>query len=96
MPTVRKYANAAERQAAYRRRCSARKREQMHPPPATPSPRRWKAMTAQALRILETAVSEMESYHDQRSERWQDSERGEQFREMMESLEEITAVLRDI
>lgn len=95
MPTVRKYANAAEKQAAYRRRCSARKQEQMHPPP-TPSPRRWKAMTAQALRILESAVGEMESYHDQRSERWQDSERGEGFREMMESLEEITAVLRDI
>jgi hypothetical protein len=96
MPTVRKYASAAERQAAYRRRCAARRQEQMHSSPSTPSPKRWKTMMAQALRILETATREMESYHDKRSERWQEGERGEQFREMTESLEEITAALREI
>ncbi len=95
MPNVRKYANAAEKQAAYRRRCSSRDREQTHSPPA-PSLKRWKAMMTQAICILETAAGEMQLYHDQRSQRWQDSERGEQFRDMMESLEEVTAALTDI
>ena len=94
MPTPKKYASVADRQAAYRRRCAG----QGNPAaiPAMPGYRRWKAMTKQCLRILETAITEMDVYLDQRSDVWRDSERGEAFAEVMESITEIAAALRDI
>lgn len=61
-----------------------------------PGYRRWKAMTKQCLSILDTAITEMDVYLDQRSDVWQDSERGEVFVEIMESIVEIAAALRDI
>ena len=53
-------------------------------------------MRAHALSLLEQIASEMETYHGQRSESWQDSERAETFAEVMESLAEIAVELRDI
>lgn len=38
----------------------------------------------------------METYHEQRSERWQDSEKGQSFIEAMESMAEIAAALREL
>lgn len=94
MPTPRKYASAAQRQAAYRRRLAAQ--SQMKPMPTVPGHRRWRTMRNQCTSILDAAVAEMEVYHDQRSDAWQDSERGEEFTEMMESMAEIAAALRDL
>lgn len=102
MPAARKYANAAEKQAAYRQRCAGRKDVRREEMPWTghvasaPGQRRWKAMTAGALSLLETAVAEMEIYYEERSERWQEGHRAEALSEMMESLSEIAAALRDI
>ena len=53
-------------------------------------------MRSQCLSILEAVIGEMETHHDQRSEKWWDSERGEAFAEMMESIAEIAAALRDL
>ena len=94
MPTPRKYTSAAQRQAAYRQRCAG----QGNPAaiPLLPGHRRWKAMRKQSLSILEMAITEMDIYLDQRSDVWHDSERGEAFVEMMESMAEIAAALRDI
>ena len=94
MPTPRKYTSAAQRQAAYRQRCAG----QGNPAaiPLLPGHRRWKAMRKQSLSILDAAVGEMEAYHDQRSDAWRDSERGEALTEIMESMAEIVATLRDI
>ena len=96
MPTTRKYASSAQRQAAYRARCKAHSK----PPTAAPATgsvyRRWEAMRKQALVLLEHVVCEMETYHAQRSEPWQDSPRGEAFAEMMESLADAAEVLKDI
>jgi len=50
----------------------------------------------QALSLVETVASEMETYHDQRSEQWRDSERGEAFAETLESLADVAVALRDI
>ncbi len=58
--------------------------------------RRWETMRKQALSILEQVACEMEAYHDQRSEAWQDSQRGEAFTEMMESLADIVETAREI
>lgn len=94
MPTPRKYASAAERQAAYRQRCAAR--AESKPIPAVSGHRRWRAMRCQCLSVLDTAISEMDIYLDQRSDVWRDSERGEALVEMIESMTEIAAALRDI
>ena len=94
MPTPRKYASAADRQAAYRQRCLAR--AQTKPIPTVPGHRRWQAIRCQCLSILDTAISEMDAYLDQRSDAWRDSEHGEAFAEVMESMADIVAALRDI
>jgi hypothetical protein len=98
MPTPRRYANPAQRQAAYRSRMAeARQRELtakgMPPLPPLPGTRRWAAMTGQALRLLQTVQVEMQEYYEQRSEPWQESERGERMAEHLQLLQEaITAV----
>ena len=96
MPATRKYANSAQRQAAYR----ARRKAHSKPPTAAAvtgaAYRRWEAMRKQALSLLEQVVCEMETYHAQRSEPWQDSPRGEAFVEMMESLADVAEALKDI
>jgi hypothetical protein len=37
-------------------------------------------------RQMRTVEAEMESYYDERSERWQESERGEDFQQRIEDL----------
>ena len=98
MPTLRKHANTAEKQAAYRQRLAAQTQAESkaNAIPTVPGHRRWRAMRSQSLCILDAAISEMESYHDQRSDAWRDSERGEALSEMMESMAEIAAELRDL
>lgn len=96
MPAVRKYANSAARQAAYRARRKTRG-DSTHSVPAAGSVyRRWETMRMQALTILEQVTGEMEVYSDQRSETWRDSERGEAFAEMMESVADIAEALKEI
>ena len=98
MPTPKKYASAAERQSAYRQRLAAQSQVEAkaNAIPAAPGYRRWKIMRGRCLSILEAITTEMETYHDQRSENWRDSERGEAFDEVVESIAEIVAALRDL
>ena len=95
MPTPKRHASAGERQAAYRLRCKARVGA-APVAPSTPGRQRWEMMRRQALSLVETVAQEMETYHDQRPDQWQDSERGEAFAETLESLADIAAALRDI
>jgi len=96
MPAVRKYANSAERQAAYRSRCKTRDEPLTGAPAAGSVYRRWEAMRKHALSLLNQVACEMETYHYQRSEAWQDSRRGEAFTEMMESVADIAEALKEI
>ena len=104
MPTPRRYANPAERQAAYRRRSAAARQQELQakgfpPLPAVatlPGLRRWAAMTGQALLLLETVEQEMQEYYEQRSERWQDSERGEGMVERLRALQEAIAAVEEL
>jgi transposase-like protein len=50
-------------------------------------------MRNQALDLLNQVIAEMEIYHDQRSETWQESERVEQFNELMESISDTAEAL---
>ena len=96
MPMPRRYENQAARQAAYRqRRAEARRREleakgmPSLPAVATlPGHARWQALTRQALLLLQTVQEERQAYYDQRSERWQESERGAAFLEGLQAVEE--------
>ena len=95
MPTLRKYATNAERQAAYRARCA------MVPPPAPitparPGPRRWTALIRQAHSLLETIRKEMGDYVATRTDAWHDSEHGDAFQERLALLEEAMSLLQDV
>jgi hypothetical protein len=46
--------------------------------------------------LLSTILQEMAVYQAERSEAWQDSERGELFTEQAEALEEIHGLLHDL
>ena len=94
MPTPKKHANAAEKQAAYRRRYAVQ--VQSKPIPTVPGYRRWKAMRSKCLSILDMAISEMELYFDQRSDVWHDSGPAEAFAEIMDSMAEVAATLREL
>jgi len=104
MPTPRRYATPAARQAAYRQRQSeARSKEReakgmaLIPAVATsPGPRRWWALIRQASRLLETVQQEMQEHHDQRSDRWQESERGEAFLERVQALQDMQSAVEDL
>lgn len=96
MPRPKKYANDAEKQAAYRARQAERVQaaiEGRRPvAPALsniPPEQRWKALLQDAQRTLETLRDEMQAYFDDRSEQWQESERGEALQERIEEIESM-------
>jgi len=98
VPRPRKFESDALRQRAYRRR----KRKALPPdlPRAAsvatmPSLARWKTLLSKAELLLETAKDEMGGYFDERSESWQESERGEAFQERIQNLETAVEALRD-
>jgi len=103
MPTIRKYHNAAEKQAAYRQRtlaaaASARAAHNLpplSPVPTIPSYRRWNAMTANALELLSRVQDEMRTYADERSEAWQQTDNAEKLEEQMQALEQAIDALQE-
>lgn len=104
MPTPRQYSNNADRQKAYReRQQNARIAElQAKGLPATPAiptmpgTARWNALIEQALRAIETCSEEMQTYYDDRSEQWQESDKGQEFQERIDQIAEEAENLRNI
>ena len=104
MPQPRKYETRAEQQAAYRTRRVASDRELLAqkglPPlpaiPTMPGNARWSAMIGQAHTLLSTAIDEMQNYHDDRSEQWQDSTKAEELLAKVEQLQETMVQLQGI
>jgi hypothetical protein len=97
MPTPKQHTNRAERQRAYRQRLAearATERAAKGLPtapaiPTMPGTARWEALIAGALSALEASRDAMQVYFDERSENWQESERGEELRERIETLESM-------
>jgi hypothetical protein len=104
MPTPRQYAGAADRQAAYRRRTAEQHRTEwatngIPPLPGVatvPGYARWRALTSRAHLLLQTVAAEMQQYYGERSESWQESERGEAFLERMQEVQEIQSALDEL
>ena len=97
MPQPRIYTSGAERQVAYRKRQrAAALRPQTNTSALVALPRpthmpgtvRWRQAVAQAYGLLETVEREMEGYFSDRSEEWQEGERGETFQECIDALTE--------
>jgi hypothetical protein len=89
----------AEKQRAYRDRLKQRAAGQLPAAPILtniPPERRWKALQEQARTALQTMLDEMEAYQDERSETWQESERGEAFNERIDALESIIGELDEL
>lgn len=53
-------------------------------------------MIGRGLSLLGCIISEMEAYYEERSEKWQNSERGEVFNERKESLQEVAELMQDL
>jgi len=104
MPQPRKYANRADQQAAYRQR-QTREREALLASkglpllPAIaniPGHARWNAMLLYAQTLLNDAADEMQEYHDDRSEQWQESEKAEELLAKLELLQGVADQLQEI
>ena len=104
MPTPRRYANRAQQQAAYRQRLREGQTQELLrnglPPlprvPTIPGKRRWNAAATQALLLLQTIRDEMQDYYEERSEDWQEGERGEDHSQHLEAVEEAIAAVEEI
>ena len=98
MPQPRKYASRAIRQAAYRQRTRQSQDNlltQRGLPagpaiPSMPGTARWSAAIKQSESLIAMVIEEMQDYHDDRSEAWQESPQAEAFLERMEVLQELS------
>jgi hypothetical protein len=87
----------AQRQAAYRKRCRQATDDQIKAKGLPKLPTvdtiagwdRWNKAMRQIETLTSQIQSEMESYYDDRSEQWQESDRGTDFQEKLEGLTEI-------
>ena len=97
MPQVRKHATGGERQRAYRQRLQkgfgATLKTELPAASAIPSSARWKAISREAQGLLTKLQTEMVDYQAERSERWLESSRGEEFQERLDQLSEILDIL---
>jgi hypothetical protein len=58
-----------------------------------PGNARWRGAISQAICLLTGVVSEMEDYFAERSEEWQESSRGEDHQQRLETVQEIINAL---
>ena len=101
MPQSRRYADNAAKQRAYRTRQAQARQEELRanglppsaPLPTMPSRARWDGLVAQACQALELVRDEMQTYYDDRSAAWQESERAAA---LLEYLDQLQAVLDDL
>ena len=104
MAQERKHANPAQRQAAYRKRCEAARQQQLSvrglPPlpviATLPGQTRWSAALSSAQALVIQVSTEMQHYYDERTETWQESERGAQFQERLDAIEELLSQFEQV
>lgn len=104
MPQPKKHTSRAARQTAYRLRCQearAQEQKQQGLPPlpmlsTLPGTTRWRASVASARLLLETTQAEMQAYFDERTEVWQEGERGQLFLDRVQALETALSSLEDM
>ena len=104
MPQPRKYKNRAAQQAAYRQRCEQARQVTLAskglpslPVIATmPGWSRWNASFASAHELIADTLGEMQDYFEDRSESWQEGERGEDHQAKIALVEAVLDALSDL
>jgi hypothetical protein len=104
MPQARIHASAAARQAAFRARREQARQQELAAKglpaspsiPSLPGWARWRASFVAAQALLSETLSEMQDYYEERSESWQESERGEEHQEKTASVEAVQDALGDL
>jgi hypothetical protein len=104
MPSPRQHTDNAARQKAYRDRRKQDIADQLTakgipaaaPIPTMPSMTRWQALHEQATAALQAIQDEMTAYHSDRSERWQEGERGQHFQDVIDQLDDAQQTLESI
>ncbi len=57
---------------------------------------RWKALHEQVRAALDTIQAEMQGYFDDRTESWQEGEKGEAFQEILNRVDEARTAVEDL
>lgn len=101
MPQPKMHTSHAARQAAYRKRQERARAQQLQARGLVPLPAiatmpgnvRWSQAIAQAASLLTSVVDEMQDYYDERSEDWQEGDRGETHQQRIDAVQEIVDAL---
>jgi hypothetical protein len=104
MPAPRKYENPVSKHAAYRKRQAEARRLELSRKglpalpviPTMPGNSRWTKMLEEAGILFRTVLDERETYHDERSEAWQESDKAEVFVETTEAIRAIVEGIEDL
>lgn len=64
--------------------------------PSMPGWPRWNAAFASAQELIAATLSEMQDYFEDRSDSWQEGERGEEYQEKIASAEAVLDALSDL
>lgn len=104
MPQPKIHTSDAKRQAAYRSRCKrARQIERaakglptLPAIPTMPGWPRWNASVNAAGELLNCTISEMQEYFNDRSETWQESERGAKHQEKIDAFQAVLDALDEL
>ena len=97
MPEPRKHASDAARQAAFRRRRDQTIKALQHAKGLMPLPAiatipgwsRWRQVLGLVEQALREVHDQMQTYYDDRSEDWQDSDKAQEFNDTMDAVEEL-------
>jgi len=104
MPQPRLHRNHAARQAAYRSRQQQAQVQQLRarglpsrPAISTmPGTARWTRATELAASLLSEIADEMTAYYDERSQEWQENEKGETHQQRIEAIQEVVGALESL
>ena len=94
MPQPRKYIDQAEKQRAYRARLQAEQLQQ-HAAKA-PTYAKWRKALQEAASILQNTETEIDAWMQERSERWQESDRASEMEEDREQLRDLVEAIASL
>jgi len=103
MPQPKKHASSADRQKAYRKRCARARQAEMNGKGLPPLPvianmpgwPRWNASINAAHELVDRTVEEMQEYFGERTQAWQEGERGGKHQERLDAAQTALDALAD-
>jgi|SRR5580658_8372370 hypothetical protein len=104
MPQPKLHASAAARQSSYRNRQEDARKSVLAAKGLPPLPSistlpgwpRWKASVDAARALLQQALDEMNDYFNDRSESWQEGDRGDEHQQRIASMEAVIDAIAEL